>query len=98
MYPNIDGWLSIEMVNKRGERITVFHGKHQVSSPEARAEWMQKLVGSVREAKSREENEDVGAEPLPLHLLRDVEDEVPPPKLMPLCHGKIYVSIPQASA
>mmetsp|Transcript_20187 Transcript_20187/g.65203 ORF Transcript_20187/g.65203 Transcript_20187/m.65203 type:complete len:83 (-) Transcript_20187:117-365(-) len=82
MYPNIDGWLSIEMVNKRGERITVFHGKHQVSSPEARAEWMQKLVGSVREAKSREEN----------------EDEVPPPKLMPLCHGKIYVSIPQASA
>lgn len=46
MYPNKDGWLSVETVTDAGDRITVFHGTLDVSSPEAR----HKYQTSVREA------------------------------------------------
>mmetsp|Transcript_25784 Transcript_25784/g.60899 ORF Transcript_25784/g.60899 Transcript_25784/m.60899 type:complete len:84 (+) Transcript_25784:215-466(+) len=52
MFPNKDGWLSVETVSDSGERVTVFHGVLEVSSPEARKAWREDLRAAVRAHKA----------------------------------------------
>mmetsp|Transcript_62914 Transcript_62914/g.194767 ORF Transcript_62914/g.194767 Transcript_62914/m.194767 type:complete len:88 (-) Transcript_62914:11-274(-) len=48
MFPNKDGWLSVETVSESGERVTVFHGVLEVSSAAARKAWKEELRAAVR--------------------------------------------------
>mmetsp|Transcript_4572 Transcript_4572/g.13581 ORF Transcript_4572/g.13581 Transcript_4572/m.13581 type:complete len:88 (-) Transcript_4572:35-298(-) len=82
MFPNKDGWLSVETVSASGERLTVFHGVLEVSSPEARKAWKEKLLDAVRAHKAQ-----AAAGPLPVECRR-----------VPLFQGRVVVSLPQESA
>mmetsp|Transcript_17569 Transcript_17569/g.31532 ORF Transcript_17569/g.31532 Transcript_17569/m.31532 type:complete len:89 (+) Transcript_17569:161-427(+) len=52
MYPNKDGWLSVETVDETGTRVTVFHGLLQVQSAEKREEWRDQIQNAVRTYRS----------------------------------------------
>mmetsp|Transcript_122382 Transcript_122382/g.243608 ORF Transcript_122382/g.243608 Transcript_122382/m.243608 type:complete len:88 (-) Transcript_122382:35-298(-) len=68
MYPNQDGWLSIETVDETGQRRTVFHGRHDVHSKEAREKWYGDLIQAVREHDSSKATYKL----VPMHLGRVV--------------------------
>eukprot|EP00440_Ansanella_granifera_P050722 gb/GFBE01054973.1/.p1 GENE.gb/GFBE01054973.1/~~gb/GFBE01054973.1/.p1 ORF type:complete len:104 (+),score=18.69 gb/GFBE01054973.1/:1-312(+) len=57
MYPNKDGWLSVETVGAKGERRTVFHGLLEVSSAEDRERSKQRILDAVRAHRSLQESE-----------------------------------------
>mmetsp|Transcript_134469 Transcript_134469/g.287701 ORF Transcript_134469/g.287701 Transcript_134469/m.287701 type:complete len:84 (-) Transcript_134469:35-286(-) len=83
MYPNKDGWISVETVNERGERVTVFHGIVEVSSAETQRKWQQSMLDAVRAYRFQQTTSI---------------DPSPPLKLVPLFDGKVWVSQPEGTA
>mmetsp|Transcript_25241 Transcript_25241/g.72785 ORF Transcript_25241/g.72785 Transcript_25241/m.72785 type:complete len:83 (-) Transcript_25241:9-257(-) len=82
MYPNKDGWLSIEATDEQGVRTTLFHGVLQVSSREAREAYRARIAEAVREHRERQRD---GRPP-------------PECEPVPLFQGKVVVSLPKAGA
>mmetsp|Transcript_36062 Transcript_36062/g.101528 ORF Transcript_36062/g.101528 Transcript_36062/m.101528 type:complete len:92 (-) Transcript_36062:136-411(-) len=55
MYPNVDGWLSVETVDRSGARVTVFHGL-LIPTAAARVEWKEQIRRAVRDHLARDES------------------------------------------
>mmetsp|Transcript_78729 Transcript_78729/g.177861 ORF Transcript_78729/g.177861 Transcript_78729/m.177861 type:complete len:93 (+) Transcript_78729:79-357(+) len=53
MYPNKDGWLSVETVTETGERVTVFHGVLEVSKPGAKEAYRQQVLDAIRDFREQ---------------------------------------------